>query len=87
MMGGFMVTEAREGLRSRERCFPVTEKERAEIARAIDEFDFVSTVLKHKSSMMSEDMIQELIQQNDVNLEIITYSLRSLLLFDRITEN
>lgn len=53
----------------------LTEKEKAEVMRAIDEYDFVSTVLKHKAALMPEDLVHELAQQNDINREIIVMSL------------
>jgi hypothetical protein len=87
MMGGSMATQAREGLRIGKRCFMITEKERAEVTRAIDEYEFVSMVLKYKGPMMPCNLMLELTQQNDMNIEVITYYLRSLILFDRITEN
>ena len=43
--------------------------------RVIDEYDFVSTVLKHKAALMPEDLVHELAQQNDINREIIVMSL------------
>ena len=53
----------------------LTEEEKVEVMRAIDEYDFISTVLKYKATMMPRDLVQELLQQNDTTREIIVTSL------------
>lgn len=58
-----------------QRSSVLTEEERAEVMRAIDEYDFISIVLKHKATLMPEDLVQELAQQNDATRETIVMSL------------
>jgi hypothetical protein len=49
----------------------LTEDEKTRVVRIIDEYDFVSIVLKYKATMMPKDLVSELAQQNNINLEII----------------
>ena len=53
----------------------LTEEEKVEVMRAIDEYDFISVVLKHKATLMPEDLLQELAQQNNTAWKIIAMSL------------
>ena len=53
----------------------LTDEEKTKIMRVIDEYDFVSKVLKYKATMMPEDLVRELAQQNDITREIIAMSL------------
>lgn len=70
--GGQMAMEAIERGRTGKRWLELTEKEKADVMRVIDECEFISMVLKYKGPLMPEDLMQELTCQNTINLEIIT---------------
>jgi hypothetical protein len=75
MRGGSMAIESIDRYESELKRHVFTDKERAEVMRVINEYDFVCTVLKHKAALMPEDLVHELAQQNDINQEIIVMSL------------
>ncbi|MBA4390453.1 MAG: hypothetical protein C0399_05900 [Syntrophus sp. (in: bacteria)] len=56
----------------------LTEEEKADMMRVIDECEFVSMVLKYKGPLMPEDLVQELTWQNTINLEIISQVMQSV---------
>ena len=53
------------------RWLELTEEEKSDVIRVIDECEFVSMVLKYKGQLMPDDLVQELTHQNRTNLEII----------------
>jgi hypothetical protein len=75
MRGGTMAIEAIDWQRTGKKWSVLTEKEKAEVMRVIDEYDFVSMVLKYKGALMPEDLVRELTRQNDMNRETIVVSL------------
>jgi hypothetical protein len=71
MRGGLVAPEA-PGRQGNEQRWPVlTEEEKADVMRIIDEYDFVSKVRKYKATIMPEDLLRELVQQNDIARDII----------------
>jgi hypothetical protein len=75
MRGGLMAIDTIDRERSGQRWSVLTDEEKAEVMRVIDEYGFVSMVLKYKAALMPEDLARELAQQNDINREIIAKSL------------
>jgi hypothetical protein len=75
MRGGHMAIQAIDRQRIGKKWSVLTEEKKAEVTRAIDEYDFVSLVLKYKGALMPEDLVRELTGQNDMNRETIVMSL------------
>ena len=73
-----MAIEAMKNDSKGKRWLDLTEEEKADMMRVIDECEFVSMVLKYKAPLMPEDLVQELIWQNTMNLEIITQVMQSI---------
>lgn len=78
MKGGRMAIDVMESDSRRMRWLELTEEEKADMMRVIDECEFVSTVLKYKGPLMPEDLVQELTWQKMINLEIITEVMQSV---------
>jgi hypothetical protein len=78
MKGGHMAFEAIEHNSTGKRWLELTEEEKADMMRVIDECEFVSMVLKYKGPLMPEDLVKELTWQNMVSLEIITQVMQSV---------
>ena len=70
-----MAIKAVERQRTGKKWSVLTEEKKAEVMRVIDEYDFVSMVLKYKGALMPEDLVRELTRQNDMNRETIVVSL------------
>jgi hypothetical protein len=78
MKGGLMAIEAIEGENRGKRWLELTEEEKADMMKVIDECEFVGMVLKYKGSLMPQDLLQELTLQNWINREIITKAMQSV---------
>jgi len=70
-----MVFEAKNRKRTGKRWSALTNEEKAEVIRVVDEYEFVNIVLKYKSALMPDDLVRELLQQNDIRRKIIEMSL------------
>lgn len=78
MKGGLMAIEEIEGDNREKRWLELTEEEKTDMMRVIDECEFVSMVLKYKGPLMPQDLLQELTLQNRINREIITKAMQSV---------
>lgn len=87
MKGRHMVIEVMECDSKGKRWLELTEEEKADMMRVIDECEFVSMVLKYKGPLMPEDLVKELTWQNMVNLENITQVMQSVSGIKRRKEN
>lgn len=71
-----MAIEAIESDSKGKRWLELTEEEKADMMRVIDECEFVSMVLKYKAPLMPEDLVQELTWQNEISMEIVTQAMQ-----------